>query len=149
LFEIPLPDWAKEVTANAGAGVNEGELTAQSTGFIDDIVTVTPDVVVTEASALSDAIANNSKIGIANADVLAELATLVNNGTTSSDYRNLKVSLYQRASSSTAFYPLGIYITATGDNGRTFLDIYGGVESLENNANHGGFAEPNVRIGNL
>jgi len=77
------------------------------------------------------------------------LATLVNNGTTSSDYRNLKVSLYQRASSSTAFYPLGIYITATGDNGRTFLDIYGGVESLENNANHGGFAEPNVRIGNL
>ena len=77
------------------------------------------------------------------------LATLVNNGTTSSDYRNLKVSLYQRASSSTAFYPLGIYITATGDNGRTFLDIYGGVEALSNSNNYGGFAEPNVRIGNL
>ena len=77
------------------------------------------------------------------------LATLVNNGTTDSDYRNLKVSLYQRASSSTAFYPLGIYMTATGTNGRTFLDIYGGVEALNNSNNYGGFAEPNVRIGNL
>lgn len=78
------------------------------------------------------------------------LATLVNNGTTSSNYRNLKVSLYQRASSSTAFYPLGIYITAVGDNGRTFLDIYGGVNPLNTtSSNYGGFAEPNVRIGNL
>ena len=77
------------------------------------------------------------------------LATLVSNGTTSSNYRNLKVSLYQRASGSTAFYPLGIYMTATGTNGRTFLDIYGGVEALNNNNNYGGFAEPNVRIGNL
>ena len=77
------------------------------------------------------------------------LATLVSNGTTSSSYRNLKVSLYQRASSSTAFYPLGIYMTATGINGRTFLDIYGGVEALSNNNNYGGLAEPNVRIGNL
>lgn len=77
------------------------------------------------------------------------LATLVSNGTTSSNYRNLKVSLYQRASSSTAFYPLGIYMTATGTNGRTFLDIYGGVEALSNSNNYGGFAEPNVRIGNL
>ena len=77
------------------------------------------------------------------------LATLVNEGTTSSSYRNLKVSLYQRASSSTAFYPLGIYMTATGTNGRTFLDIYGGVEALSNNNNYGGLAEPNVRIGNL
>ena len=77
------------------------------------------------------------------------LATLVNEGTTSSSYRNLKVSLYQRASSSTAFYPLGIYMTATGTNGRTFLDIYGGVEALSNSNNYGGFAEPNVRIGNL
>ena len=77
------------------------------------------------------------------------LATLVSNETTSSSYRNLKVSLYQRASSSTAFYPLGIYMTATGTNGRTFLDIYGGVEALSNSNNYGGFAEPNVRIGNL
>lgn len=77
------------------------------------------------------------------------LTTLVSNGTTSSNYRNLKVSLYQRASSSTAFYPLGIYMTATGTNGRTFLDIYGGVEALSNSNNYGGFAEPNVRIGNL
>lgn len=77
------------------------------------------------------------------------LATLVSNGTTSSNYRNLKVSLYQRATSSTDFRPLGIYMTATGTNGRTFLDIYGGVESLSINNNYGGFAEPNVRIGNL
>ena len=77
------------------------------------------------------------------------LATLVNEGTTSSSYRNLKVSLYQRASSSTAFYPLGIYMTATGTNGRTFLDIYGGIEALSNSNNYGGLAEPNVRIGNL
>ena len=78
------------------------------------------------------------------------LTTLVNEGTISSDYRNLKVSLYQRASSSTAFYPLGIYITAVGDNGRTFLDIYGGVNLLNTtSSNYGGLAEPNVRIGNL
>lgn len=76
--------------------------------------------------------------------------TLVNNGVSSTNYRNLKVSLYQRASSSTAFYPLGIYITAVGDNGRTFLDIYGGVNPLNTtSSNYGGFAEPNVRIGNL
>ena len=78
------------------------------------------------------------------------LTTLVNEGTISSNYRNLKVSLYQRASSSTAFYPLGIYMTAVGDNGRTFLDIYGGVNPLNTtSSNYGGFAEPNVRIGNL
>lgn len=78
---------------------------------------------------------------------------LVNSGINSTDYRNLKVSLYQRAASSTDFRPLGIYMTATGINGRTFLDIYGGVEPLNNNmnqnSNYGGFAEPNVRIGNL
>lgn len=74
---------------------------------------------------------------------------LVNSGISSTDYRNLKVSLYQRATSSTDFRPLGIYMTATGTNGRTFLDIYGGVESLSNSNNYGGFAEPNVRIGNL
>ena len=76
-------------------------------------------------------------------------ATLVNSGVSSTDYRNLKVSLYQRAVSSTDFRPLGIYMTATGTNGRTFLDIYGGVEALSTNNNYGGFAEPNVRIGNL
>lgn len=76
-------------------------------------------------------------------------ATLVNSGVSSTDYRNLKISLYQRAASSTDFRPLGIYMTATGTNGRTFLDIYGGVESLSLNNNYGGFADPNVRIGNL
>jgi len=81
------------------------------------------------------------------------LATLANSGITSTTYRNLKISLYQRANGASSFYPLGIYMTATGINGRTFLDIYGGVELLNNNINnsdnYGGFAEPNVRIGNL
>ena len=75
--------------------------------------------------------------------------TLVNSGVSSTDYRNLKISLYQRAAGQTDFRPLGIYMTATGTNGRTFLDIYGGVEALSNSNNYGGFAEPNVRIGNL
>lgn len=75
--------------------------------------------------------------------------TLVNSGVSSTNYRNLKISLYQRAAGQTDFRPLGIYMTATGTNGRTFLDIYGGVEALSTNNNYGGFAEPNVRIGNL
>lgn len=75
---------------------------------------------------------------------------LVNSGISSTDYRNLKISLYQRAASQTDFRPLGIYMTAIGDNGRTFLDIYGGVNSLNTtSSNYGGLAEPNVRIGNL
>lgn len=76
--------------------------------------------------------------------------TLVNSGVSSTNYRNLKISLYQRAASQTDFRPLGIYMTAIGDNGRTFLDIYGGVNSLNTtSSNYGGLAEPNVRIGNL
>ena len=75
------------------------------------------------------------------------LASLVNNGITSSDYRNLKISLYQRASNSTTFYPLGIFMTSMGTNGKTFLDIYGGVQLLT--TQYGGYANPNVRIGNL
>ena len=77
-------------------------------------------------------------------------------GNTSLNYRNLKISLYQRADNSN-FYPLGIYITALGQSGKTFLDIYGGVNDLTsayhtvNNVEiwNGGFADPNVRIGNL
>ena len=51
-------------------------------GFMSKIETVTPDVVVTNASDLADAITNNTIIGIDNADVLHELATLVNAGNT-------------------------------------------------------------------
>lgn len=75
------------------------------------------------------------------------LSSIVADGTTSSEYRNLKISLYQRAASSTDFRPLGIFITAMGTNGKTFLDIYGGVNTLT--TTYGGYADPNVRIGNL
>ena len=76
LFDNMLPNWAKEVREKAG------NITVKSNGFIADIEKVTPDVVITEASDLADAIANNSIIGIANADVLHELANIVNSGNT-------------------------------------------------------------------
>ena len=38
-------------------------------------------------------------------------------------------------------------MTALGQNGKTFLDIYGGVNVLT--TSYGGYANPNVRIGNL
>ena len=62
-------------------------------------------------------------------------------------YRNLKVSLYQRANGTT-MYPLGIYMTALGENGRTFIDMYGG-GSDTSTAVGGGMAKPVLRIGNL
>ena len=76
--------------------------------------------------------------------ILADIYSL--KGNTSLNYRNLKISLYQRADSS-KYYPLGIFMTALGQNGKTFLDIYGGVNELK--TDYGGYANPNVRIGNL
>ena len=76
--------------------------------------------------------------------ILADIYSLKSN--TSLSYRNLKVSLYQRADNS-EYYPLGIFMTALGQNGKTFLDIYGGVNTLT--TSYGGYADPNVRIGNL
>ena len=76
--------------------------------------------------------------------ILADIYSLKSN--TSLTYRNLKVSLYQRADNS-EYYPLGIFMTALGQNGKTFLDIYGGVNTLT--TSYGGYADPNVRIGNL
>jgi hypothetical protein len=76
--------------------------------------------------------------------ILADIYSLKSN--TSLSYRNLKVSLYQRADNS-EYYPLGIFMTALGQNGKTFLDIYGGVNALT--TSYGGYADPNVRIGNL
>jgi len=51
-----------------------------SNGFMENIETVTPDIIVTEASALYGAItnANNTVIGIEDANVLAEFAKIVN-----------------------------------------------------------------------
>ena len=65
------------VTGSAGL---ETDISPVHNGFIAEVVEQTPDVIVTEASDLEDAIANNTVIGVANADVLAELATIVNNG---------------------------------------------------------------------
>lgn len=61
--------------------------------------------------------------------------------------RNVKISLYQTSRSST-LYPLGIFMTALGENGKTFLDIYGGGYAAST-AVAGGFAKPVLRIGNL
>ena len=60
----------------------EHDITPKANGFIDDIVTVTPDVIVTDPTQLASAISSKSKIGIANAETLAKLAELVNSGTT-------------------------------------------------------------------
>lgn len=62
-------------------------------------------------------------------------------------YQNLKISIYQRNASGTK-YPLGIYMTAVGTNGKTFLDIYGGYGNAYTTT-YGGLALPNLRIGNL
>lgn len=69
-------------------------------------------------------------------------------GSTSLDYRNLKISLYQRKDGNDS-KPLGIYMTAMGANGKTFIDIYGGVNATTTAGSSGGFADPNLRIGNL
>lgn len=77
------------------------------------------------------------------AESLAEIGTQ----STALPCRNVKVSLYQTSRSST-LYPLGIFMTALGENGKTFLDIYGGGYATSTAA-AGGFARPVLRIGNL
>lgn len=101
-----------------------------------------------EINSLSD---SKGQTPIATLDELG--STSISNAT----FRNIKVSLYQRASNSTSFYPIGIYMTALGQNGKTFLDIYGGgdkVASVTNTIggtsyNSGALAPPVLRIGNL
>ena len=74
-----LPAWAENLKTR---------LTPKSNGFIADIETVEPDFILNDASAFSDPdflyfISNNNlniKIGIASADALAGIATLVNSG---------------------------------------------------------------------
>lgn len=77
------------------------------------------------------------------AESLAEIGTQ----STALPCRNVKISLYQTSRSST-LYPLGIFMTALGENGKTFLDIYGGGYAAST-AVAGGFAKPVLRIGNL
>lgn len=78
--------------------------------------------------------------------IIIDIRNAVSN--TSLNYRNLKISLYQRRDG-TDSKPLGIYMTAMGANGKTFIDIYGGVNSTTTAGSSGGFADPNLRIGNL
>ena len=78
--------------------------------------------------------------------IITDIRNAVSNA--SLNYRNLKISLYQRKDG-TDSKPLGIYMTAMGTNGKTFIDIYGGVNSTTTAGSNGGFADPNLRIGNL
>ena len=78
--------------------------------------------------------------------IITDIRNAVSN--TSLNYRNLKISLYQRRDG-TDSKPLGIYMTAMGANGKTFIDIYGGVNATTTAGSSGGFADPNLRIGNL
>ena len=72
----------------------------------------------------------------------ATLAALVGSGLR---YRNVKVSLISINRS--GLKPLGIFMTATGANGRTFLDIYGGNNA--ESSTYAGLSTPVLRIGNL
>ena len=78
--------------------------------------------------------------------IITDIRNAVSN--TSLNYRNLKISLYHRRDG-TDSKPLGIYMTAMGANGKTFIDIYGGVNATTTAGSSGGFADPNLRIGNL
>lgn len=73
----------------------------------------------------------------------ATLAALVGSGLR---YRNVKVSLISIYRES-KLRPLGIFMTATGANGRTFLDIYGGNNA--ESSTYAGLSTPVLRIGNL
>lgn len=73
----------------------------------------------------------------------ATLAALVGSGLR---YRNVKVSLISIYRES-KLRPLGIFMTATGANGKTFLDIYGGNNA--ESSTYAGLSTPVLRIGNL
>lgn len=70
--------------------------------------------------------------------------------TSALSYRNVKISMYQtnRSNNGTTYYPLGIYMSALGENGRTFIDIYGGNNAVSATYTSA-MALPVVRVGNL
>ena len=84
---------------------------------------------------------------------IATLADLGSTSITNANFRKVKVSLYERASSSSSFFPIGIYMTALGAKGKTFIDIYGGGDAkgsiITNSIDSGAMAKPVLRIGNL
>ena len=59
--------------------INGNEI-APNHDFISEITTVQAQITVTDAASLANAISNYTTIGIANAEVLAQFATLVNSG---------------------------------------------------------------------
>lgn len=71
-------------------------------------------------------------------------------GTGSKTFYDIKISLLKRGNGSNVAnaLPIGIYMTAMGQNGTTFLDIYGG-HNAASTAVAGGLAKPVLRIGNL
>ncbi len=84
LFDnVELPEWAQEVKATAGTidGKSLEQCAAEHNGFIAEVEEETPDVTVTDPTQLASAISSNTKIGIGNAQTLAKLAELVNDGT--------------------------------------------------------------------
>lgn len=61
-------------------------------------------------------------------------------------YRNLRISIYQLSGG----LPIGIFMSATGSNGTTFIDIYNGALATSTSpSGSGALARPVLRIGNL
>ena len=97
--------------------------------------------------------ANRPATVSSNPETLAAIisaATEAGIATSSLSYRNVKISMYQtnRANNGTTYYPLGIYMSALGANGRTFIDIYGGNNAVSATYTSA-MALPVVRVGNL
>lgn len=97
--------------------------------------------------------ANRPATVSSNPETLAAIisaATEAGIATSSLPYRNVKISMYQtnRTNNGTTFYPLGIYMSALGANGRTFIDIYGGNNAVSTTYTSA-MALPVVRVGNL
>ena len=71
-------------------------------------------------------------------------------GTGSKTFYDIKVSMLKRGNGTNIAnnLPIGIFMTAMGQNGRTFIDIYGGNNASSTTVG-GGLALPVLRIGNL
>ena len=75
-----MPDWATSVRANAGTtgGVSLDDLAEANNGFIQEVVTIAPEITVVNAADLESALSTYTTIGIGSSEVLAELAKIVN-----------------------------------------------------------------------
>ena len=81
-------------------------------------------------------------------------STLQEYGAGTYGFVEIQISLYKRKYSS-SLYPLGILMSAQGRASKSFIDIYGGGNIIQEgtisgaSTDYGGLALPNVRIGNL